>query len=435
MSIIFSQKQINFLKEPLHEINALVGVTASSKSFISNLKWYYEICSNSQKKLYLQSGNTSETLYDNITSKLLEIDKGINWLEYKSIEGRRRIIVRKTGTEVACIGADDDNAYMRIRGKNLAGWYADEVTKQPKSFIQQALACCRDIKNDKLVITPALWTMNPDTPKHFLKREYLNNTEIDIKQWIFEFRDNPLMTDEIINKLKQKFTGIFYQRMIMGLWTIAQGVVYDNFSPAFHTQYTLSNYPKETIVRYKVGIDWGYEHPMVIGLFGIDNDGVYYLIDSLYLRKQLINESLKEKIKERGWYDYKIEEAYGDPSRPDYIDQFQDITGIETLPANNEVIEGIQEVQKKLVVGDNNKAQLYILDHNKEVIEEFQTYHWKETKEGVTKDEVVKESDDGVDMCRYLIYSDRNNIDLNNLPLIETKSIGVSKRWVGLKEV
>lgn len=404
--MIFSDKQTAFLKERLHEYNILQGVTASGKSFIANIKWYTHIVGVPNNSILIQSGNTADTLYDNVTSKLLEIDQGIGWLEYKTVEGRKRIVVKPTGSQVVCVGADDERAQDRVRGKSVWGWYGDEITKQPKSFVEQCSALCRAEYGGKLRTTPILWTLNPDSPLHYIKKQYIDRSEeLDANNWVFGFRDNPLVDDVFIAKLKTRFTGMFAKRMIDGLWVLAEGVVYDNFIPSEHI---IKTYPEKQIVEWTIGYDWGFIHPLVLLLIGTDSEGIDYVVDELYCKNQLIDEGLKAKVASRGWLERNISTIYGSPERPEFIYQIQELFGISTVPADNEVLEGIHEVQKKLNKRADGKCGLYFLEHCPNIINEMQAYSWKPSTGLVFKDEPIKVNDDGVDALRYNIYSRRN---------------------------
>lgn len=403
--INFSQKQLDFLRAELKDYNILQGTTASGKTFVVNLKWYQLICSAKKDSLFLQSGNTSETLFDNVTAQLLKLDKGINWLEYRAVEGRKRIVVR-TGTQVVCIGANDELAKDRVQGKNIDGWYGDEITKQPKSFVEMADSRCRMEIDGRLIQSPIIFTLNPDSPKHFIKEQYIDNAKnINARNWYFDFKDNPIITQEYLNKLKGRYSGLFFQRMIEGKWAIAEGIIFNEFSRSLHCK---KEFDINRIISYYIGIDWGYDNPMALVLMGLTGDNQYYCLDEISIREQLVDNKLKEIIENKGWFDLKIKisSAYGDPSRPDLISVFEKLTGIQTLPANNDVIEGIQEIQSYLKMRKNGECGIYFNEFNcNNLIGQIEGYIWKKNKTGVSNDEPVKVDEHSIDAIRYVVYS------------------------------
>jgi PBSX family phage terminase large subunit len=420
---MLSQKQIDVISEPLHDYNILSGVTGSGKSFATNLKWYEIITTAPKNSLFLQTGNNEESVWDNITSKLLEIDKTDHWLQYKAVANKKRIIVRPTGTQVVCTGANTENAKDRIQGKNVAGWYADEIVKQPRSFVEMALSRCRKEENGKMVMTPVIWTCNPDSPSHYIKTDYIDNQQIDIRNWFFGFYDNPLITDEYIEKQKKNFSGVFYDRMILGLWVLAEGVIYNEFARDKHVVDVLP----EMYSTFEVGVDWGYSNPMVYLLVGITGDDEYYIIDEYYKTQQLVDDSLRTELTDQ--FDYQFNtNAFCDRSRPEQMRQLSNIfPELNVRGAENDVTDGIQEVAKRFKMRDNGKYGLYIHSRCINLIRELENYRWKENKSGISKDEPLKEDDHCVDALRYVIYSKRKNFDFSHSPDVQSDFRIVSK--------
>ena len=129
------------------------------------------------------------------------------------------------------------------------------------------------------------------------------------------------------------------------------------------------------------------------------------------LTHQLIDSTLKIPWK-------NVSHGYADPGRPDYIVQFKNVTGITIYPAINDVVEGIQEVQKQFVQRDNGEYGMYISSKCVNTIREIENYRWKQNKEGVGRDEPIKEDDHAVDGIRYAIYTMKSGFDYGSLPSI-----------------
>lgn len=406
-----SEKQTQIILDDLAKFNIISGVTGSGKSWGANARWYAEILEAPENALLMQTGNTSESLYDNITAPLLELDaKEDNVLEYITIENRRRIRCKLNNASVVCIGASDEKAQDRIQGKNLWFWYGDEITKQPRSFVEMALSRLRATVDGKLVTRPCMWTCNPDSPTHYIKTEYIDNPEIDVKNWFFGFKDNPTITDEYIEQLKKRFSGVFYERMIEGRWTLAEGAIYNEFNPATH----IIQKPFNQIDTYFLGVDWGYNNPMAMTLIGRDFDGVYYVLDELYLQKQLVDESLKEMLIRKGWHelgDYKRppQLVYADSESPGDCDALRRLMGWAVVPVSKpagSVLDGIKIVQQLLKTGGNDKSRLYFLQGCKNVIREMQSYQWRKRLNKDEKDEPEKKNDHAMDALRYVLMNE-----------------------------
>ena len=416
MQASFTKKQLDFFRSGNHDFHILVGKTGSAKSFIANARIMGEMASDPPNSISIFSGNTLESLHDNVVEPLMDLDKGIGDFEVRPVIGRPRLICNLNNSQAVLIGANNEGAEQRLQGKpRVRRWYADEVIKQPKSFVDQALSRLRyqDENTGKLTTGQAFWTCNPDSPYHFIKTQYIDNTALDIKVWNFDFWDNPIMTQEWIDAQRSRYSGVFYQRMIEGKWVSAEGIVYDKFDLSKHV---VEDYPKDSIKEFVIGIDWGYEHPMAMGLFAIDFDGGYWLIDEIYERHILIDESLVKILKSKGWLDIKHHNTtvkpsrcYADAARPDYVQKFYQLTHIPTIGTEkgpNSVVQGIQEVQKQFVKKGNGEYGLRFLSKCKNTIKEHEGYSWMTGTEG-TKDEPKKLNDHACDMVRYVVYGRR----------------------------
>ena len=78
-------------------------------------------------------------------------------------------------------------------------------------------------------------TCNPGPPAHYLKKNYIDRSkDIRMKVWNFQFDDNPFLTEEYKAWLKSVYTGLWFRRMILGEWAVADGAIYSNFNPDIH---------------------------------------------------------------------------------------------------------------------------------------------------------------------------------------------------------
>lgn len=59
-------------------------------------------------------------------------------------------------------------------------------------------------------------TTNPDSPAHWVKRDYLDNPRIDLLSIKFTLDDNVFLPKKYVESLKSEFCGVFYDRFILG---------------------------------------------------------------------------------------------------------------------------------------------------------------------------------------------------------------------------
>jgi PBSX family phage terminase large subunit len=215
---MLSEKQKKFLKDDLHRINLLYGSVRSGKTWISLLKWAIWVGQQAQDKQFLMVGKTITTLKRNCLG-LLEQLIGDN-ITYSISQKKASIFGRTVWLE----GANDERSESKIRGMTLQGAYIDELTQIPQDFY---LMCLSRLSEKGAVF---LATTNPDHPKHYVKTEIIDNDVLD-KQVIKFLIDDNIFLDEIYKEnLKKEYSGVFFQRFIMGEFVRAEGVIFPDFA-------------------------------------------------------------------------------------------------------------------------------------------------------------------------------------------------------------
>lgn len=122
-------------------------------------------------------------------------------------------------------GGRDERAQDSVQGATLAGALFDEVALMPESFVNQVVGRC-SVEGSKL-----WYNCNPEYPAHWFRQEWiLKHDEKRLLYLHFTMNDNPSLSDEVRNRYKRLYTGVFYKRFIMGLWTAAAGVIYQQFA-------------------------------------------------------------------------------------------------------------------------------------------------------------------------------------------------------------
>lgn len=215
---MLSEKQKKFLKDDLHRINLLYGSVRSGKTWISLLKWAIWIGQQAQDKQFLMVGKTITTLKRNCLVLLEElIGDNITY----SISQKKAVIFGRT---VWLEGANDERSESKIRGMTLMGVYVDELTQIPQDFYLMALSRL----SEKGAVFLA--TTNPDHPKHYVKTEIIDNDLLDKQVIKFLLDDNIFLDETYKENLKKEYTGVFYQRFILGDFVRAEGIIFPEFA-------------------------------------------------------------------------------------------------------------------------------------------------------------------------------------------------------------
>lgn len=221
---MLNPKQIDFIKFEDARINLLTGSVRSGKTYISLLKWAIFVGSMPENCEFLMTGKTVTSLKRNCLGLLQEL-VGDNFT-YSISQKSGKLFGRQIWLE----GANDDRAESKIRGMTLAGAYVDELTQIPFDFYKMLLSRL-SIKGAKLYATT-----NPDNPTHWVKVNIIDNEEISKKIWNFTFDDNEILkkeNEEYFESLKKEYQSmgdVFFQRFILGMWVLAEGLIYKQFN-------------------------------------------------------------------------------------------------------------------------------------------------------------------------------------------------------------
>ena len=102
-----------------------------------------------------------------------------------------------------------------------------------------------------------LGTTNPDSPSHWLMKKYISRKdELNMKMWKFYLDDNDTIPENIRNDMKKEYTGVFYERFILGNWVQAEGLIYSRFAD-YKDDYIIDNIKTRDIDIINIGIDYG----------------------------------------------------------------------------------------------------------------------------------------------------------------------------------
>ena len=212
----FSPKALDFLDNSDARLNILHGSVRSSKTVNCTVRWLNYLITGPLGDLAM-FGKTMATLQRNVLNDLFDIvgPKNYKWVNRQQGE------LLLFGRRVYCFGANNEDAESKIRGATFAGALCDEVNLYPQSVFNQLMA--------RMSITGAqcFCNCNPDSPYHWFYTDYLTNNAItDKKVWKFLMEDNLSLDTDYIRSLKQMYTGVWYERMILGNWVAAEGGAY-----------------------------------------------------------------------------------------------------------------------------------------------------------------------------------------------------------------
>lgn len=399
----FSEKQKKVLTwwckdSPVREKEGIIadGAIRSGKTLCMSLSFVIWAMSTFNMQNLGMAGKTIGSFRRNVLFwlKLMLKSRGYQVSDHRS---DNMIVISKGDVTnfFYIFGGKDERSQDLIQGITLAGMFFDEVALMPESFVNQATGRC-SVSGSKF-----WFNCNPDSPSHWFKTNWID--DIEKKKLIylhFTMDDNLSLTKEIKDRYKAMYSGVFYSRYILGLWVIAEGLVYGMFNEERNVFHGECEYSGQA--SYYLSIDYGTMNPFAVGLMELQDSGrVRMLREGHYSGREkkvtLDNEAYYQIIKDVAG-DFPITSIVIDPSAAAMKATIQKYGEYTCTDGNNDVLNGIQEVTKYL-----NLGMLQIHDSCVETKKEFGAYAWDD--KAVGEDRVIKENDHHMDLIRYFIYT------------------------------
>lgn len=411
--MIYTKKQRALMAKwqtnSLKRFNILEGSVSSGKTWISLVLWAFWVKTMPQDALYMMCAKSLTTLKRNCLMLLQELIGESNFsFSTNTKEGQL------FGRKILLEGANDIRSESKIRGLTLQGAYCDELTQFPQDFFVMLTSRLR-LPGAKL-----FGTTNPDAPSHWLKVNYIDRQEeLDLLDVKFTLDDNTTLPDDYVRNIKKEYTGVFYERFILGLWTLAEGIIYPMYKDAIVDILPHDEKGKtRPIQEFMVSIDYGTMNAFA-ALLWAHVDDVWYVVKEYYysgrskgLTKtdQEYADDLKEWIKEAweiqgsnpvvttlGGSQVRKIKTIIDPSAASFIALLGKSEWARVLPADNDVINGIMETARALQSG-----KVRILSRCRNLINELGGYVWDDK---CIDDRPKKENDHACDALRYFVKS------------------------------
>lgn len=301
--IKFTEKQNElmrlFKQNKLKRLNLLQGSVSAGKTWISLVLWALWVATRPKDYQYIMCGKSLQTLKRNCLI-LLQSLVGEKYFKY-SLSAKEGVLFGRT---IIFEGANDERSEGKIRGGTFGGAYCDELTLFPKDFFIMLLSRLR-VPGAKLIATT-----NPDVPTHWLRKEYINNEKLDgdMLNIFFSIDDNTTLPVDYVQSLKKEYTGVYYDRFILGKWVVANGAIYKVFSDN-PTAFYAAELPHFDYIN--VGLDFGgngSQHALVCSGITHDINKLYALKTERIPAAGMTPQSLYKRV-----YDFcvDIKERYG----------------------------------------------------------------------------------------------------------------------------
>lgn len=398
----FSKKQRKVLNwwcdsSPIKDMDGIIadGAIRSGKTVAMALSYVMWAMENFDEENFGMAGKTIGSFRRNVLAvlKLMLKTRG-----YKVVDHRADNMLTITRNDITnyfyIFGGKDERSQDLIQGITLAGMFFDEVALMPESFVNQATARC-SVEGSKW-----WFNCNPAGPFHWFKVNWIDKViEKNLIYLHFTMDDNLSLSESIKERYKKQWSGVFYDRYILGLWAVAEGIIYDMFDKSKNV---IESFKDLTTQKY-VSCDYGTQNAMVFLLWEKGIDGIWYCTKEYYYsgrdkKKQKTDSEYADDLEEFVG-DKKIKQVIVDPSAASFIAELKK-RGFKVKKAKNDVEDGIREVGTAL-----KQDKIRFKSNCTMTIKEFATYAWdpKASEKGL--DKPIKENDHCMDAVRYFVYT------------------------------
>lgn len=379
---------------PVKDMDGIIadGAIRSGKTLSMSLSYVLWAMNSFNQQNFGMAGKTIGSFRRNVLFwlKLMLVSRKYTVIDKRS---DNLLIVSKGNTVnyFYIFGGKDERSQDLIQGITLAGMFFDEVALMPESFVNQATGRC-SVDGSKY-----WFNCNPDNPRHWFKVNWIDKAEEKRLVYLhFTMDDNLSLSERIKARYRGMYVGVFFKRYILGLWCVAEGLVYSMFDEEKHVSDKHMTGAKEWVVS----VDYGTVNPFAAGLWAFDGRHAQmeyeYYYDSRETGIRRDDEThYQELCKLIG--DRKVSFIIVDPSAASFIETIKKHGKFIAKGAENDVLDGIRIVTTML-----NKGIISFYKDCESVMQEMGLYSWD--MESV-EDAVIKENDHQCDQIRYFAYT------------------------------
>lgn len=401
----FSKRQRQVLNwwtddSPVKKNNGLIadGAIRSGKTVCMSLSFVMWAMERFNNQKFGMCGKTIGSFRRNVMSVLLPMlyTRGYR---FEDRRGDNMLIVSRgpVTNYFYVFGGRDESSQDLVQGITFAGVFFDEVALMPQSFVNQATARC-SVEGSKF-----WFNCNPDGPSHWFKAEWIDRADVQRMNYLhFTMDDNLSLSEEMKERYRNQYSGVFYDRYILGKWVMAEGVIYDMFDYQKHVVNIADIAERLTATCY-VSCDYGTQNATVFKLWCKGLDQVWYCIREYYYsgreeKKQKTDaEYVEDMVEFIG--EARVRAIVVDPSAASFIAALRQ-RGLPVVPAKNNVLDGIREMGVLL-----NEGKIKYVDSCTHTFDEFGSYVWDEKAGKRGEDVPVKENDHCMDADRYFVHT------------------------------
>ena len=292
---------------------------------------------------------------------------------------------------------NDSGAEDKARSFSAAGALLDEGTLLPPGFVSAVQDRLSRPGAKMVVLTNPAGTMHP------LKTGLVDlaETEPSVHHIQFRLSDNPSLDEDYVAWLSKRHTGAMYQRMVLGNWANAEGLLWPDMEPQI-----VDPPDPATIWRWTVGMDWAHSSVTAGILVGRDVDGNDWAVDEYWhdgnedgqLGEVAQAKRVATWLRRTG---HPISAVWVDPSAVAFARALTTmLPGVPVRGADNDLDNGLQFVRTRF-----EDHRLWISRKCENLISEGLNYEYDPKAALIGEDKPMKGNDHSCDALRYCLWS------------------------------
>ena len=317
---------------------------------------------------------------------------------FKFNESMPEITVKETGQKILFRGLDDPLKITSISvDAGLLSWVWVEEAYQieNKDKFDTLIESIRGTVDSPEFYKQITITFNPWSERHWLKGAFFDREtkEKDVFADTTTYRDNEWLDRQD----KERYEDLWRtnprraQVVTNGNWGVAEGLVFENFEVKdFDINATIKNVGNTT-----AGMDFGYTHdPTTFPRLAVDLENKELWIYAEHYEHAMLTQDIYEMVKRNNMLDSII---MADGAEPRLIAELRNL-GVRGIRAS-------AKGQGSIMAGINfmQSFKIYIHPSCANTIEEFDTYVFKQDREGNWLNEPIDASNHVIDAIRYAL--------------------------------
>lgn len=395
----FSKKQLEFIVKANTKWNLAHGSVRSGKTICTLFAFLHAVANCEDSDIYMV-GHSNETIYRNAVKLIFELPQFAIYRPFCTWSPGRRELKFKDKT-IKTLGALNEGALGNFQGSTWSLGYCDEITLYPDSIVD--MIDTRLSKPDSKCFT----AMNPSYPDHKVKK-WIDMGDAGDKNYYslhFTLDDNPYVSQDYKERIRNSLSGVFYKRNYLGLWCLAEGAIFDFFDDKVHVK----ERPPMAAEYWVAGIDYGTNNNFTCLLMGVNSGHTTQLGVHRWFEKEYVWDSHKKgRQKTNSEYaddvfdflePYGVRAIYVDPSAAAFKLELRK-RGLTVVDANNDVINGLTYFTSEM-----QKGSVSVCKDCPILIKELQGYVWDQRAAQRGIDQPLKKDDHCIDAARYCLFT------------------------------